>query len=164
MAGILQFGTYSFLDVQITFTGPGGSFDVVSGGLSEEGISFSMIGPKDVMTIGASGNGMHTLIGASGSRAEISFLKTAPANGVLNYLYNYQSASSAYWGKNQITINNPVTGDSVTLLGGAFEKHADNAYKTQGNMLVWPFLFITRADVLGNGGNARSLIVTPVTG
>jgi hypothetical protein len=106
---------------------------------------------------------LRTLVKANAARAEFSFLKTSPANSVLNYLYNYQSASSAYWGQNQLFIANPVTGDSITLLGGAFEKQADNGYKTQANMLVWPFLFITRSDVLGNGGNPRSLIVTPTT-
>jgi hypothetical protein len=157
----LEYGTYSFLDVQATLTGPGGSFDLASNGLAEEGLKYSMIGPKDIMTMGANGNGMHTLVGSNGARVEMSFLKTAPANAVLNHLYTYQSSSSAYWGQNQLTINNPITGDSVTLLGGSFEKQADNAYAMQANLLIWPFLFITRLDKLGNGGNPRSLIVNP---
>ncbi len=159
----LQYGTYSFLDVQVTITGPGGSFDLGSNGMSDEGISYSMIGPKDIMTLGANGNGMHTLVAANAAKSEMSFLKNSPSNAFLNYLYNYQAASSLYWGKNQVTINNPVTGDSVTLLGGAFEKQTDNGYRTQANLLVWPFLFITRADIIGNGGNPRALIVTPAT-
>lgn len=158
---VLEYGTYSFLDVQATLIGPGGSFDLKSAGLADEGIRITAANPKNVRTMGASGNGMHTLVASDAADAEMSFLKTAPANGVLSYLFNFQKQSSSYWGQNQLTIQNPATGDSITLLGGAFSKTADNAYQTQGNILVWKFEFLSRSDILGNGGNPRNLIVIP---
>ena len=155
---VLEFGTYSFQDVQATLSGPAGIVDIKNGGVSDEGVMIAALGPKDVMTIGAAGNGMHTLIAANGARCEISLLKTGPGNAILNVMYNFARASSANWGKLQLTLQNPATGDSITLLGGAFEKQADLRYGTQGALNVWPFLFISRDDILGNGGNPRALI------
>lgn len=157
---LLEYGTYSFLDVQATISGPGGMADIKSSGVSEEGITITQVSPKDVMTIGAAGNGMHTLVGTDAARVEVSMLKTAPGNSVFNTLYNFGKQSSANWGQLQFTVQNPVTGDSITLLGGAFEKQADVRYAGQQTLMVWPMLFISRDDILGNGGNPRALIVS----
>lgn len=156
----LEFGTYSFTDVQIALNGPGGAFDVKSAGMAAEGITIANVSEKDVMTIGANGNGMHTLIQSDAARVEISMLKTAPGNNILSYMYGFGKSSSANWGKLQMTVKNPVTGDSIELLGGAFAKMADMAFRSEASLVVWPFLFIVRNDVLGNGGNPRALVLT----
>jgi len=158
MAGQI-FTTYSFLDVQATLVAPSQSFDIASAGVSSEGIRLAMVGEKDVMTIGADGDGMHTLIASDASNCEISLLKDAPGNALMNALYNFQKTSSANWGGIQITINNNIMGDTIVLNGGAFAKQADIAYAQEGTMNVWSFKFISRDDTLGNGLNARAAII-----
>jgi Protein of unknown function (DUF3277) len=159
MAGQV-FTTYSFLDVQATLVAPSVTFDIASAGVSAEGIRLSMVGEKDVMTVGADGDVMHTLIASDASNCEISLLKDAAGNKLLNDLYNFQKASSANWGGIQITIANNVTGDTITLVGGAFAKQADISYAQEGTMNVWPFKFGFRVDTLGNGLNGTAAIFT----
>jgi hypothetical protein len=146
-----QIGVYSFLDVQASITGPGGSFDLASAGFSDEGITIQMSGPKNAMTIGANGDGMHSLRASRAGTVTISLLKTATGNAQLNQLYRYQEQSSAYWGRNVITVTNPVSGDVATIVGAAFNKQADLRYSTEGNMNVWAFDCIAIDEILGNG-------------
>ncbi|HHD9887370.1 TPA: phage protein [Yersinia enterocolitica] len=59
--------TYSFMDVTASITGVGGSFDLGYGAaVAEEGITTSMIENKNTMTIGADGEGMHSLHAGKG--------------------------------------------------------------------------------------------------
>ena len=54
--------TYSFIDVSASLTGPTGSIDLGYGSAnSEEGITVVMTEAKNTMTIGADGEGMHSL-------------------------------------------------------------------------------------------------------
>ena len=145
-----QIGVYSFLDVQASLSGPGGSIDIASAGLADEGISVVMVSDKNVMTIGANGDGMHSLKASRGGQVTITLLKTATGNALLNRLYRYQSQSSAYWGQNILTVTNPITGDVATATGGAFRKQADLAYRTEGGYNVWSFDFIAIDEVLGD--------------
>ncbi len=53
--------TYSFLDVTASLTGPTGVIDLGQGSAnSEEGITQTMGGNKNTMTIGADGEVMHS--------------------------------------------------------------------------------------------------------
>ena len=142
-------GVYSFIDVQATFTGPGGTFDIASAGVAEEAIRLDMVADKNVMTIGANGDGMHSLRASKAGRVTLQLLKTAPANALLSQVYDFQSSSSANWGQNQITITNPVTGDTTTCSGGAFQKQADLGYQPQGQNLRWTFEFVDIEEILG---------------
>ena len=153
------FTTYSFLDVQATLTSPSVTFDIGSAGVADDAIRISMVGEKTTMTIGADGDGQHNMIASNASRCEISFLKDAPGNALMNQLYNFQSSSSANTGNIQITISNNVMGDVIQLTGGAIAKQADIAYTREGPANVWSMNFISRHDVLGNGLNARAEIV-----
>ena len=55
-------GVYSFMDVVATLTGPGGSIDLGYGAaVAEEGISIAQTEDRNMMMIGADGEGMHTL-------------------------------------------------------------------------------------------------------
>lgn len=155
----VQSGAYSFLDMNCAIKGPGGSFDVASGGLSSEGVRISMSSDKNAMTIGAAGDGMHSLRASTAARITVSLLKTGTGNAQMNQLYRYQSASSAYWGQNQITITNAITGDSIVATGGAFVKQTDLGYSEEGGLNVWAFDFIATAQVLGNNYQAASGIV-----
>ena len=146
-------GTYSFIDVIASFAGPGatGGFDLKGSGIASEGIKVTMNGDADAMSIGAGGDGMHSLSASKAGRITITLLKAGPGNALLSALFNYQSSSSAYWGQNQISLKNPVTGDSVVAQAGAFVKIPDVVYDVAGPMLVWEFNFVEIDTILGNG-------------
>ena len=144
-------GVYSFIDVQATFTGPGGTFDIASAGVAEEAIRLDMVADKNVMTIGANGDGMHSLRASKSGRVTLQLLKTAPANALLSQVYDFQSSSSANWGQNQITITNPVTGDNITCQEGAFVRQSPIGYAVEGGINTWVFEFIAIDEILGNG-------------
>ncbi len=56
-------GVYSFLNVNATIAGPGGAFNLAAGAAAaEEGITIEAAEDKNVMTIGADGQGQHSLI------------------------------------------------------------------------------------------------------
>jgi hypothetical protein len=152
-------GVYSFLDVQASISGPGGSFALESAGVSDEAIRVAMDGPKNTKTMGANGDGMHSLHASKGGKITVSLLKTAPGNAQMNQLYNFQQTSAANWGQNTITVKNPVTGDSVTAVAGAFVKQSDLGYSTDGNLNTWEFDFVQIDEVLGNGLNPTGLVI-----
>jgi hypothetical protein len=152
-------GAYSFLDVQCTFSGPGGSFDIASGQVSDDAIHIAMDGPKNTKTIGANGAGMHSLHASRGGKITVNLLKTAGGNAMLNQIYNYQQTSSAYWGQNIMTVTNNITGDAIVATNGAFVKQSDLGYHTEGGTNVWEFDFIEIDEVLGNGLNPTGLVM-----
>jgi gentisate 1,2-dioxygenase len=144
-------GVYSFIDVQATFKGPGGTFDIASAGVAEEAIRLDMVADKNVMTIGANGDGMHSLRASRAGRVTMQLLKTAAANALLSQVYNHQSQSSANWGQNQITITNPVTGDNITCQQGAFVRQSPIGFASEGGVNTWVFEFVVVDEILGNG-------------
>jgi gentisate 1,2-dioxygenase len=103
------------------------------------------------MTTGANGDVMHGLKATQSGRITISLLKTATGNALFNQMYRYQATSSAFWGRNILTIANPVTGDAIVASAGAFVKHTDIGYSAEPGMNVWAFDFGVIAEVLGNG-------------
>lgn len=153
-------GTYSFLDVLASMSGPGGSFDIKGMGIAAEGIRFSYTTDKDIMTVGAGGAGMHSLRAGNEGTVTISLLKIAPGNALLNQLYNYQKQSSAYWGQLQLSAANPVSGDSITCLNGGFRKAPDVVYDVAGPVMVWEFHFVQIEEILGNGFQNTGLLAT----
>jgi hypothetical protein len=145
-------GVYSFLDVQAAITGPGGSFPIGAGSANaEEGISIEYVEDKDRMLIGADGSAMHSLNASRAGKALIRLLKTSPVNSLLAGLYNFQTTSSLFHGKNTISVKNPISGDSYNLQGAAFTKFPRNDYAKEAGMLEWDFN-VSDVDVfLGTG-------------
>ncbi len=141
--------TYSFQDVQVSFTSPSASFSIAGQGVAEEGVSIVMTGPKNVRTVGADGVGMNSLIASNAGDVTVSILKESPANALLNQVYRFQKTSAANWGAITLTITNPVTGDTTTCSGGAFQKQADLGYQPQGQNLRWTFEFVDIEEILG---------------
>lgn len=143
---------YSFVDVSAAIVGPGGSINLGMGAAtSEEGISIESSEDKNVMTIGADGSVMHSLIAAEAANVSIKLLKTSPTNAALQNLYNFQTSSSLYHGKNTITIRNPITGDSITLSEVAFSKRPAITYAKEGGMIEWAMHCGKTTQVLGVG-------------
>lgn len=132
--------TYSFLDVQGSITGPGIAAQLGNGaGVAKEGISVEMLEEKDLMTIGADGEIMHSLRGSNAGRITVRLLKTSPTNAVLSQAYNFQKSSSANWGKNVMRFSNTVVGDVITADTIAFAKQTGITYAEDASMNEWTF-------------------------
>jgi len=112
---------YSFMDTQCSLTSDDGVIDLGYGAaIAEEGITFAMAGDKNTMTIGADGEGMHSLHADNSGTITIRFLKTSPTNAKLMNIYNAQKSSTRKWGKNTITLNHTGSGDNHTASKCAF--------------------------------------------
>lgn len=144
--------TYSFLDVLVTITGPGGSFSLGAGsGNSEEGISIEFAEEKDRLVIGADGTGMHSLNASKAGKIMVRLLKTSPVNAQLSQLYSFQTTSSLFHGQNIIVLTNPVIGDDYTCTGVAFVKFPRNDFAKEAGFLEWDFNAAVIDPVLGAG-------------
>lgn len=142
--------TYSFLDVNATLVGAGAVIDLGAGSAnSEEGIATSATADKNTMTIGADGEGMHSLHADKSGTVTVRLLKTSPQNAKLMALYDAQSLSSSLWGQNLITITNSASGDAIGCRSCAFKKVPDIKYAKDGDILEWIFDSIKIDRILG---------------
>ena len=143
---------YSFLDVQASLDGPGGAFQLGAGsGNAEEGITVEPTGEKNVMTVGADGSVMHSLKADESGTVTVTLLRTSQANAQVQNLYNYQTSSSRFHGRNTILIRNSVSGDVITCTECAFAKAISNPYATEGGKLAWTFHAGKISTKLGTG-------------
>lgn len=144
--------TYSFQDVTATIVGVGGAINLASGAaVSEEGITIESVQDKNVMTIGADGSGMHSLVADESSTVTIRLLKTSPVNAQLQLMYNLQTQSSLTHGKNVITVRDVSRGDAIVLTGVAFKKRPTVTYAKEGGMNEWTFDAAKTTQILGVG-------------
>jgi len=130
--------TYSFVDTQAAIAGPGGAFSIREGS-AEEGIKVTMRAAKNDLVIGADGFPLHSLRADNSATVTITLLKNSPVNNLLSDMYNLQRLSSPLWGQNQITINNPIIGDLVTLQAVAFAKQPEVVFAEKGGTNTWEF-------------------------
>lgn len=143
---------YSFLNVACTITGPGGSFNLAAGAAAaEEGITIEASEDKNVMTIGADGKGMHSLIASDACTVTVRLLKTSPINAGLMAMYDLQSTSSQLWGANTFTIVDSGRNDYSSVQAAAFKKKPTITYAKEGGMMEWVFDGISANSVLGIG-------------
>jgi hypothetical protein len=132
--------TYSFLDTQGSFVGPGGNFSVGSGaGCAEEGISYALDEDQTGTITGSDGTIMHSLHASQTGTVTVRLLKTSPVNGKLQQAYNFQKVSASTWGVNTLAFANSTLGDAITLTQAAFVKSPDNSYAKDGNIMEWVF-------------------------
>jgi hypothetical protein len=149
--------SYSFLDVQATIAGPGGSFSMGNGaGIAEEGITVEFNEDKDTQTIGADGTPMHSLHAGKGGKITVRVLKTSPLNAQLSQLYAFQTSSSANHGQNVVTVDDPARGDSISARAVAFMKFPVVTYAKDGAMNEWSFNVGILDILLGSGAPAIS--------
>ncbi|SDI54169.1 phage structural protein [Pseudomonas panipatensis] len=142
--------TYSFLDVNATLSGAGAMIDLGAGSANaEEGISIVMAGDKNTMTVGADGEGMHSLHADKSGQVTVRLLKTSPKNAQLMALYDAQSLSSSAWGNNIITLTHSVSGDTTVARSCAFKKRPDLNYRKDGDIVEWTFDSIKIDGILG---------------
>jgi hypothetical protein len=144
--------TYSFADCQAAIKGPNGSFGLSQGAApSEEGITISDIDDKSTLTMGADGSGMHSLHMSKAGTVTIRLLKTSPVNAQLMDMYNADTSSAAVFGRNTITVRDPVRGDSITCAFCGFRKPPDLAWAKDGNTHEWVFNSAEIDRILGVG-------------
>ncbi len=101
------------------------------------------------MTIGADGKGQHSLIASNACTLTIRLLKTSPVNALLMIMYDLQSASSALWGQNVVTIVDSGRNDYTVVQAVAFKKKPTITYAKEGGMNEWTFDGIQANTVLG---------------
>lgn len=144
--------TYSFLNIVAAIAGPGAAFNLgVGASIAEEGITIEAIEDKNVMTIGADGKGQHSLIASDAVKVTIRVLKTSPLNGYLMAAYDLQSASSALWGQNVITIADTARQDLTLVQSAAFVKKPAITYAKEAGFNEWVLDGISGNTVLGIG-------------
>jgi len=130
--------TYSFLSVSASISGPNGSFSL-SRGNTEGGVTVTMRGPKNTLTVGADGSAMNSLHADNSATITVRLQKVSPTNTLLNAMYDADRASPIVWGQNSITIRDINLGDTITAQGVAFQKQPDVTYDKEGPALEWVF-------------------------
>jgi len=144
---------YSFLNVNATIAGPGGILNLAAGAaVAEEGITIEPVEDKNIMTVGADGRGQHSLIASDACTLTVRLLKTSPVNAQLMLMYDLQSASSALWGQNVVTVVDSGRNDLTTIQAVAFKKKPVLNYAKEGGIMEWVFDGIKANSVLGAGG------------
>jgi hypothetical protein len=152
---LLPLAVYTFGDVYGMLAGPGGSIPFGMGyGSAEEGITFEQLEDKDKMTVGAGGDVLHSLVLNDSAKCGIHFLKTSPLNAAFNAMFELQKSSSLFWGKNLISVANPITGDQNTGYQTAFVRRPGNTYAKDPNQILWEFNIGSLFVVLGTGAAA----------
>lgn len=132
--------TYSFIDVQASITGPGGSLDLGYGsGNSKEGITVTRTQDRNNMTVGADGSVMHSLRADKSGTVTLRYIKTSDLNAKLQAMFNVQSLDSSLWGSNLISLTQKASGDKVVCSFCAFSRDPDMTYAEDGDMIEWAF-------------------------
>lgn len=138
------------MDVQASIVGPGGAFSLGYGeAAAEEGITIATGADKNTMTIGADGEGMHSLHADKSGQVTLRYLKTAPVNALLQALYDAQTLDSRLHGKNLITVTQSASGDVTAARSCAFKKKPDLRYAKDGDIVEWIFDAIKIDTILG---------------
>ena len=136
----MRAGTYSFIDVVASLTGPTGTVNLgYDAATAEEGITIAPLEDKNGMTVGADGSVMHSLYAGNAGLVTVRLLKTAPGNALLMQAYELQRANSTLWGKNVIAVRNKTSNDSVSALFVAFKRVPDLTFAKEGGMNEWTF-------------------------
>ena len=142
--------TYAFQDINCSMAGPTGFLSLGYGSAnSEEGITIEMAGDKNTMTIGADGEGMHSLHADKSGTVIVRLLQTSPQNAKLQAMYDAQTFSSSLHGQNIFVITNSRSGDVTTARSAAFKKKPSLTYAKDGKMREWVFDSLKIDTVLG---------------
>lgn len=141
---------YSFKDVSVSLVGPTGTLSLGYGNaVAEEGVDVNAANDKNTMTVGADGEGMHSLHADKSGQITIRLLKTSPQNQKLMAMYDAQAISASLWGKNIITITNSAAADLHVGRECAFKKKPDMKYAKDGDIVSWVFDSVKIDSVLG---------------
>jgi hypothetical protein len=157
------YATYAFQDITATISGPGGNFAMSTSGdvhytisgaetaAAEEAVTITWGEEANTQTIGADGSVMNSMHSSRAGTVVFRLMKTSPNNARLQQMFHYQHESSARWGINTITIENPARGDKYTLLGCAWVRIPTNTYAKVGNVLEYELHVAVIDSQLGDG-------------
>lgn len=141
---------YSFQAITAGVVGPGLVANLGDGAsAAEEGIEIAYAGDLNGMTIGAGGEGMHSLYADRSGTITVNLLKTSPVNKMLSAAAAFQTATPSAHGQNTITLVDKLRGDVVTAEQCAFKKIPDLAYGKEARLVAWEFHCIRIVEVLG---------------
>jgi len=142
--------TYSFMEVAATLVGPTGEVDLGYGaGVAEEGIDVDPSAQTNTMTVGADGEGMHSLHADKSGTVTVRLLKTSDTNARLQAMYDAQRLTPSLWGKNVIVVRMPNVGDIHTARSCAFQRNPKKVYKKVGDFIEWVFDAVKIDSILG---------------
>lgn len=142
--------TYSFLNVNVTMVGPGGVINLGAGAANAKtGISVEAAEDIGHMDVGADGVVQHSLHANQSGTCSVRLQKTSPINAQLQTMYNFQTSSSANYGQNTISLNNPATGDKVILQNVGFKRAVALTYAEDAGMNEWQFNVGSITRILG---------------
>src|ERR1700753_799351 len=114
------YGTYIFLNVVCSITGPNGNATIGAGsGAAEEGITVEPTGDQGTLTLGADGSGMYSLHGDRSGRFLIRLLKISPTNAILGAMFEADRSNSAFFGQNVVLLSDIARGDTISGRGCA---------------------------------------------
>lgn len=132
--------TYSFINTTCSMSGPGCALNLGYGaGASEEGITVEPAGDLNTMTIGADGEGFHSLHADRSGHITVRVLKSSPLNGLLAAVLAFQRTSAANWGQNTISLRNDALGDNIVAQNVAFAKIPTVEYNKDPKFNEWRF-------------------------
>lgn len=132
--------TYSFDDVDVTFTHPGiGQYIVNGKGIGS--ISVTMLTDKTAHDVAADGSVMISKIPGDNASIDIEIQQTSEFHKWLVNYYNFVLISpSALWAQAYITIRDKVGGSLISAFDVSPTKKADKGYQAQGQRVTWPFM------------------------
>ena len=138
--------TYSFDDVDVTFTHPGlGQYIVNGQGIGS--ISVTMQTDKTTHDIAADGSVMISKIPGDNASIDIEIQQTSDFHKWLTKYYNFVLlAPSAMWAQAFITVRDKVGGSLITAFDVSPLKRADKPYQAQGQRVTWSFLSANCAE------------------
>jgi hypothetical protein len=150
-------GTYSFISVVATISGPGGAFSLGygSGNADDGSINIAQDGDKTTATDGADGSIMHSLHASQKGRITFRLLKTSPVNAQLSALLEFQRGDPSRWGQNVITVADINRGDTTLGQGMAFVRMPEITYAKEGGQNEWGFVGYV-VPILGVGAPTLS--------
>lgn len=132
--------TYSFDDVEVTFSHPGIGLYLVNGkGIGS--ISVTMSTEKSTHDVAADGSVMVSKIPGDNASIDVEVQQTSEFHKWLTNYYNFvKLAPASQWANAAIVIRDKVGGALITALDVSPLKKADKPYQAQGQRVTWPFL------------------------
>jgi hypothetical protein len=133
----MAYSTYSFEDVNVTFSHPQfGQF--VANGAGIGSISTVMTNDRSAQDVAADGTVMVSKIIARNGTHALSVQQTSELNRWLTRLYNFLDVSATVqWARITVMIEAKNMGEKITSTGVSFQKLPDRPYQQQGQQITW---------------------------
>lgn len=141
---------YSFQNITAGMVGPALAVNLGDGSAAaEEGIEIAYSGDINGMTMGADGEGMHSLFADRSGTITVNLLKVSPMNKILSAAVAFQRSNPASHGQNTFTLVDKMRGDVITAQQCAFKKIPDLQYGRDTRLVSWVFDSIKIDSTLG---------------